>query len=149
MANRGEALMQNFTPWTGLIGGLLIGLSAAIYRLALKRTAGISGMLESALRPTRPGAALAVLFLIGLPLGAAAGWLLGGGKIDPRVELYGGAPLLITAGVLVGLGTRLANGCTSGHGVCGLPRLSSRSIVATGVFMAVAMATVFVTRHVV
>jgi uncharacterized membrane protein YedE/YeeE len=140
--------MQTFTPWTGLIGGVLIGLSAAVTRIALGRTAGISGLIESTLRPTRPGAALAALFLLGLPLGAAAAWLLGGGFVEPRVQIGGGAPLLIVAGVLVGLGTRLANGCTSGHGVCGLPRLSMRSIVATGVFMTVAMVTVFVTRHV-
>ena len=138
--------MQNFTPWSGLIGGLLIGLAAAIYLLALGRIAGISGMLENLLRPTRPGFGLALVFLLGLGGGALLAVLLRVGS--PVVDLRGGSAVLITAGILVGLGTRLANGCTSGHGVCGLPRLSPRSIAATAIFMAMAALTVFITRHV-
>ena len=139
--------MQNFTPWAGLAGGLLIGLSAALYLLALGRIAGISGMLESVLRPTRPGFALAAVFLVGLPIGALLAVLLGAGG-EARVDLRGSVGLFVVAGLLVGFGTRMANGCTSGHGVCGLPRLSVRSFVATGVFMATAALTVFVVRHV-
>jgi uncharacterized protein len=136
--------MQNFTPWAGLIGGALIGLAAALLLLATGRLAGISGMLESVLRPQRAGAAMALAFLIGLPIGALAVWP----KMLTPVEIAGAGPVLIAAGLLVGFGTRLANGCTSGHGVCGLPRFSIRSVAATGIFMATAMLTVFVTRHV-
>ena len=136
--------MQNFTPLAGLIGGVLIGLGSAVLLLATGRLAGVSGMLESVLRPQRPGAALALAFLVGLPIGAIAIWP----KMLTPVEISGTAPMLIAAGLLVGFGTRLANGCTSGHGVCGLPRFSIRSITATGIFMATAMLIVFVTRHV-
>jgi uncharacterized membrane protein YedE/YeeE len=136
--------MQNFTPLAGLIGGALIGLASAILLLATGRLAGISGMLEGVLRPQRAGAGLALAFLIGLPIGAIAIWP----KMLTPVEISGTGPLLIAAGMLVGFGTRIANGCTSGHGVCGLPRFSVRSIAATGIFMATAMLTVFVTRHV-
>jgi uncharacterized protein len=136
--------MQNFTPFAGLIGGVLLGLGSAVLLLATGRLAGISGMLESVLRPQRAGAGLALAFLVGLPIGAIAIWP----KVGTPVEIATTAPLLIAAGLLVGFGTRLANGCTSGHGVCGLPRLSIRSIAATAIFMATAMATVFVTRHV-
>jgi uncharacterized membrane protein YedE/YeeE len=142
-------MTTTFTPWAGLIGGMLIGLSAALYLLAAGRIAGISGLMEQALRPRQPGFLAALVFLIALPVGALLALLIGGGLVDPRVQLRGGSVLLITAGLLVGFGTRLANGCTSGHGVCGLPRPSGRSWVATGVFMATAMATVFVMRHVV
>jgi uncharacterized protein len=138
--------MQNFTPWAGLAGGVLIGAAAALYLLAVGRLAGISGMLESVLRPTQPGFGVAAWFLLGLPLGA----LLTAVALPtwtPAVDLRGGAPLLLAAGLLVGFGTRLANGCTSGHGVCGLPRFSARSWLATGVFMTAAATTVFVVRH--
>jgi uncharacterized protein len=141
--------MQTFTPLAGLIGGLLIGLGAGLYLLAVGRMAGISGMLESVLRPTRPGAWLAAMFLVGLMLGGlATAWLVPSALQPVRLSTSN-ASVLIAAGLLVGLGTRMANGCTSGHGVCGLPRLSVRSIAATAIFMAVAMATVFVVRHVI
>jgi uncharacterized membrane protein YedE/YeeE len=140
--------VTKFAPWSGLVGGLLIGLAAAFYLLALGRIAGISGLLEQALRPSRPGFGQALAFLIGLPLGALVAVIAGGGQVDPRVSLQGGALVIMVAGLLVGFGTRLANGCTSGHGVCGLPRFSKRSIVATSVFMLTAMATVFVVRHI-
>ncbi len=136
--------MQNFTPFAGLIGGALIGLACALLLLATGRLAGISGMLESLLRPQRAGIGLALAFLIGLPVGAVAIWP----QMLTPVEITGSGPMLVAAGLLVGFGTRLANGCTSGHGVCGLPRFSIRSIAATGIFMATAMLTVFVTRHV-
>ena len=105
-------------------------------------------MLESVLRPRRPGAGLALAFLVGLPIGGLATAFVWPGALQP-VAISGGAPLMIAAGLLVGFGTRLANGCTSGHGVCGMPRLSIRSIAATGIFMATAMVTVFVVRHVI
>lgn len=140
--------MQNFTPLAGLVGGALIGLAAGLYLLAAGRLAGISGMLEAILRPQRAGAGMALAFLLGLPFGAIATVFFWPATLQP-VAISGGAPLLIAAGLLVGFGTRLANGCTSGHGVCGIPRLSVRSIAATGIFMVTAMLTVFVIRHVI
>ena len=137
--------MENFTPVSAAIGGLLIGLSAALLWVAKGRIAGISGILGG-LGARRPGdIAWRVTFLVGLmaaPLlyGAAGGALPGPVSAASPV-------LLVVAGLLVGFGTRLGSGCTSGHGVCGLARLSPRSLAATGLFMASAAATVFVTRH--
>ena len=105
-------------------------------------------MLESVLRPQRSGAGIAAAFLVGLPLGALATAFVWPQVMLP-IDITERAPLLIAAGLLVGFGTRLANGCTSGHGVCGLPRFSIRSIAATAIFMATAMLTVFVVRHVI
>jgi uncharacterized protein len=139
--------MQNFTPWAGLFGGALIGLASALYLLSTGRLAGISGMLESVLRPHKPGAGVAFAFIIGLPLGAILTLIIAP-DVTPPVDLRGGTVLVALAGFLVGFGTRLANGCTSGHGVCGLPRFSARAIAATGIFMAAAMVTVFITRHI-
>jgi uncharacterized protein len=140
--------MLNFTPWAGLAGGAMIGLAAALYLLATGRIAGVSGMLERVLRPTQPGFGLALTFLAGLPFGAVIVAVLVPSVVQ-AVAIQGNAALLIAAGLLVGFGTRLAGGCTSGHGVCGLPRFSTRSWVATGVFMLAAAATVFITRHVI
>lgn len=140
--------MTTFTPLAGLIGGLMIGLAAAGYLLLLGRIAGISGMLETMLRPGTGGSGVALAFVVGLPLGAGAMALLMPGTLSP-LDIRGGIGVLVVAGLLVGFGTRLANGCTSGHGVCGLPRLSMRSFAATGIFMAAAAATVFVARHVI
>lgn len=138
--------MQNFLPWHGLIGGFLIGLAAALYLLLNGRVAGISGMVEQILKPTASGFGESLAFVIGLPLGALLVALLAPGLV-PDLKLSGGAVTIIAAGLLVGLGARIGGGCTSGHGVCGLPRLSVRSIVATLTFMAVAAGTVFVMRH--
>ena len=138
--------MQNFMPWHGLIGGALIGLAAAIYLIALGRIAGVSNILESVLNPRSPGYALNFLFLLGLPIGALLTTLLTP-SLAPTASLVGDAPVLIAAGLLVGFGARIANGCTSGHGVCGLPRFSRRSIAATLTFMATAAVTVMVLRH--
>jgi uncharacterized protein len=140
--------MANFSPMAGLIGGLLIGLGSALYLLANGRLAGISGMLESLLRPTRSGFGLAATFLFGLMAGAMLAVIIAPQVLLPTRLPSVNLPLIIGAGVLVGFGTRMANGCTSGHGVCGLPRLSVRSIAATGIFMATAMVTVFFARHV-
>ncbi len=135
--------MEHFTPVPAAIGGALIGLSAAILWVMKGRIAGISGIVGGlAGWPTDFGWRIA--FLIGLLAGpflaiAVLGW--------PAVTSQAGPFTLIVAGLLVGVGTRLGGGCTSGHGVCGIARLSRRSITATAVFMAVAAATVFVTRH--
>ena len=139
--------MQTFTPLAGLVGGALIGVAAGLYLLAAGRLAGISGMLESILRPQRAGAGIAIAFLLGLPLGALVTAFVWPTAMLP-VDITSRAPVLIVGGLLVGFGTRLANGCTSGHGVCGLPRFSIRSIAATAIFLATAMATVFIVRHV-
>ncbi len=139
--------MQNYLPWHGLAGGILIGLAAGFYLLVSGRIAGISGILEEALSPAAHGFALSAAFIVGLPLGGALVALLAPGLV-PRIGIGSGTGVLVIAGLLVGLGARLGSGCTSGHGVCGLPRLSLRSIVATATFMVVAAVTVFVVRHV-
>lgn len=133
---------------TAIGGGLLIGTAAALFLLLSGRIAGVSGMVASAMRLSSngPPPRQAAAFVLGLPLGAALVALLGR---TPQVIVTSSVPLLIAAGLLVGFGTRLGSGCTSGHGVCGLARLSPRSLLATAVFMASAAATVFVTRHLV
>ena len=133
-----------FNPSAALAGGALFGLASLLLLLMLGRIAGISGILGGLLQ--RPGADTPwrLAFLIGLPLGAlTTAQLLGG--FTPRLATE--TPGLIAAGLLVGFGTRLGAGCTSGHGICGLARLSPRSLVAVLAFMASGMATVFVTRH--
>ena len=129
-----------------LAGGALIGLAAALYLLLNGRIAGITGVLASATGLQPGGArALSLGFLAGLLLGSAAAmaWIR-----TPAIVIDASTPMLIVAGLLVGFGTRWGSGCTSGHGVCGLARLSPRSLVATLVFMGVAAVTVFVLRHV-
>jgi uncharacterized membrane protein YedE/YeeE len=142
----------NFTPVTALIGGVMIGLSAWLLLAANGRVAGISGIFGGLLSRgsyATPGFggdwAWRVLFLIGLVLGAAGhrAWV----APEQTIAVTGSIPLLIAGGLLVGFGTRLGGGCTSGHGVCGIGRLSKRSIAATLIFMIVAGLTVFVTRH--
>jgi uncharacterized membrane protein YedE/YeeE len=130
----------------GLAGGLLIGAASAILLLGNGRIAGISGILGGVLAaiPKRRGSIEGLAFLAGL-IGLPALYTLAIGA--PEVIVTTATPLLIIGGLLVGLGTRLGSGCTSGHGVCGLSRLSPRSLVATGVFMAMAAAVVFVLRH--
>lgn len=135
----------HFTPWPALAGGLLIGLAAAAFVLVNGRIAGISGILGGLLRPVPGDVAWRIAFLAGLvaaPLAYAVVAPL------PAVRIDAGAGTLAAAGLLVGLGTRYGSGCTSGHGVCGLARLSPRSLVATVSFMAAGFATVFVLRHV-
>lgn len=127
-------------PLHGLIGGLLIGLAGAVMLLGLGRIAGVSGIAAraSGLGGDMPlGTAWA--FLAGLPLGA----LLIAATTDWHPALFASAPMLIIAGLLVGFGTRLGGGCTSGHGVCGISRLSQRSLVATATFIAAGVVTVF------
>jgi uncharacterized membrane protein YedE/YeeE len=134
----------HFTPWASLSGGILIGIAAAMLVLFNGRVAGISGILGGLLVPRRTDIAWRVAFLAGL---IAAPWvyLLFAPALAPRIDA--GFGTLIAAGLLVGLGTRYGSGCTSGHGVCGLSRLSPRSLVATGAFMAAGFAIVFIVRH--
>ncbi|MBU2408317.1 MAG: YeeE/YedE family protein [Gammaproteobacteria bacterium] len=140
--------MEALSPWFAIAGGLLIGTAAGLLLLLSGRVAGVSGMAASATGMARDGAPRpqAVGFILGLPLGAALFALL---VRSPEVVVTSSLPLLIAAGLLVGFGTRLGNGCTSGHGVCGIARLSPRSLAATGIFMTSAAATVFILRHVV
>lgn len=129
-----------------LAGGLLIGLSAALYLLFNGRIAGISGLTAASLGWTGSGISpLGLGFLGGILVGAALSFAF---VRDTGLTVTSSPWLLIIGGLLVGYGTRLGSGCTSGHGVCGLARLSRRSIVATGTFMTVAALTVFITRHV-
>jgi uncharacterized protein len=135
----------NAMPLQGLFGGLLIGLAAAIMLLALGRIAGVSGLVAQslAITPGRTPRSLAPAFIIGLPLGA----LLISVVIGPLETHFPNSPVtLIVGGLLVGFGTRLGSGCTSGHGVCGLSRLSGRSMVATALFMASGFAAVATIR---
>ncbi len=141
--------MQSFMPWHGLIGGVLIGLAAAFYLVVSGRIAGISGIIEQALSPSSQGFLASLAFLIGLPLGGLVVLAIAPGVV-PAISVGGGSVgLIVAAGLLVGLGARIGGGCTSGHGVCGLPRLSIRSIVATGTFMTSAALTVLLVRHVI
>jgi uncharacterized membrane protein YedE/YeeE len=137
--------MENFTPVSALIGGGLIGLSAVLLYLAHGRIAGVSGHLGGVLSGSGAPRWLSAAFLIGLAGGGAAVYY--GIGLPEAVVPQASGWLLIAAGLLVGIGTRLGSGCTSGHGVCGLARLSPRSLVATGVFFTVALVTVFVLRH--
>ena len=140
--------MEPMTPLLAIGGGLLIGSAAALLLLLTGRVAGVSGMAATATRMGAGGTpwSAAMAFLVGLPVGAALIALL---VRTPEVIVTSSVPLLIVAGLLVGFGTRLGNGCTSGHGVCGMARLSPRSIAATATFMVSAAATVFILRHVI
>ena len=137
---------SHFTPFTSLAGGVLIGAAAAMLILLNGRVAGISGMLGGLLAPRRGEVAWRLAFVLGL-LVAPPLWRLFASSPIPRIEA--GFGTLVVAGLLVGVGTSYGSGCTSGHGVCGLSRLSPRSLVATLAFMGAGMATVFVARHLV
>lgn len=132
----------DFTPVSALLGGMLIGLAATVLYAGIGRIAGISGILNSAIEQ-RGERGWRVAFLLGLV--AAAGLWFAFAGIAPRSGFP--LPWLLAAGLLVGFGTRLGGGCTSGHGICGLARWSKRSFAAVCVFMACGMATVFVLRH--
>ena len=134
----------HFTPWTSLAGGVLIGAAAAMFLLLNGKVAGISGILGGLLRPSAGDIGWRVAFIAGL---VAAPLLYQLATPLPTVQIDADTGLLVAAGLLVGLGTRYGSGCTSGHGVCGLSRLSPRSLVATAAFMAAGFATVFIIRH--
>lgn len=134
----------NFTPWSSLAGGALIGLAASLFVVANGRIAGISGLIGSLLQRGSEGGSEKALFLLGLLISPL---LWGSFSSLPKIEFQSGWFGLIVAGVLVGIGTRYGSGCTSGHGVCGISRLSPRSMVATACFMFGGFVTVFVLRH--
>lgn len=135
---------NHFTPWASLAGGVLLGLASALFILLSGRLLGISGILGGLIRPRSGDTGWRIAFLAGL-LVAPAVWALFVAPEAPRIEA-GGTTLLV-AGLLVGWGTRYGSGCTSGHGVCGLSRLSPRSLAATLAFMATGFAAVYVVRH--
>lgn len=137
--------MEHFTPVSSAIGGTMIGLSAALLWLTNGRIAGISGIVGNLWSPRTGDIGWRIAFLLGL---AAAPLLyrLGGGDLG-KITLDVSFPIIVIAGLLVGFGTRLGGGCTSGHGVCGTARLSGRSLTATAIFMAIGVATSFVLRH--
>jgi len=137
--------MENFTPYSGFFGGALIGAAAVMLLLANGRIAGISGIVGGLLAPPFSDALWRLMFVIGLWIGAIAFILARGAPLALAVQAS--TPVMAVAGFLVGVGTRMGGGCTSGHGVCGIARGSKRSIVATVVFIAAGMATVFVVRH--
>lgn len=140
----------NFTPWASLAGGLVIGLAAAIYLLANGRVACIAGIVASPLRALLASKSLApdinrLLFILGLML---APWVWRVFAPMPAASVDVGTARLVAAGLLVGVGVRMGNGCTSGHGVCGLSRFSGRSLVNVLAFMGAGFVMVFVLRHV-
>jgi uncharacterized membrane protein YedE/YeeE len=138
--------MANFTPVSAAIGGALIGLAAVLLMLLTGRIAGISGIFGGCLRLETGDKGWRVAFIAGLILAPLIGGLAG--VPIPYPEMPSNWIVIVAAGLLVGFGTRLGGGCTSGHGVCGIARLSPRSIAATAIFMAVAVAVVALTRHV-
>ncbi len=135
-----------FTPWSAVIGGVVIGVAAALLVLVNGRVAGISGIVGGMLRPRAGDLGWRIAFVAGLLLAPWA-YATAGPRLSATIDA--GYPVLIVAGLLVGAGTRYAGGCTSGHGVCGLSRLSPRSLVATLSFMAAGFVAVFVVRHVI
>jgi hypothetical protein len=135
---------NSFTPWQSLAGGVVIGIAVAMFVLLSGRIAGISGVLGGLLRPRRNDVGWRLAFVLGL-VAAPVVALFVAPVAPPRIDA--GWPALVVAGLLVGVGTRYASGCTSGHGVCGLARLSPRSFAATATFMGAGFVTVFVVRH--
>lgn len=138
--------MDHFTPFASLLGGALIGVAAVALMLLNGRIAGVSGIAGNLLSLSAPAGERGwrTAFVAGLIIGPLALGLLGG---RPGITFAAPLPVLVVAGFLVGFGTILGNGCTSGHGVCGIARLSRRSMIATGMFMATAMTTTFIARH--
>ncbi|EJE8524083.1 YeeE/YedE family protein [Vibrio parahaemolyticus] len=139
--------MLSVIPWESLFGGILLGISATILLLVNGKIAGISGIMNGIMSPKKGDYSWRLLFAVGMIAGGLISVLMLGVAVPSTANLSLG--MVIAAGLLVGIGTRLGNGCTSGHGICGMGRLSKRSIVATCVFMAVAGLTVFVRLHLV
>lgn len=137
---------NNFTPWTSLAGGLMIGIATALFLVFNGRIAGISGIVGGLLTPARGDIAWRLAFVGGLVLSPL---VFSSIAPLPQVHIEAGYPVLILARLLVGIGTRYGSGCTSGHGVCGLSRRSPRSMVATVAFMFAGFVTVYVVRHLV
>lgn len=138
--------MEHFTPVSALLGGIMIGLAASALVVVSGRIAGISGILGGLLEGSKSDLLWRIAFLVGLVVGP---WLVTlAQERSSEIVMQASSLTLVIAGILVGFGTRLGNGCTSGHGVCGVARASPRSIVATVVFFSVAAITVFIARHV-
>jgi len=135
---------NHFTPWSSLAGGLLIGLATSLLLLLNGRVAGISGIVGGLFAPSRGDIGWRLAFIAGLLLSPSAFALA---APLPRLHIEAAYPVLVLAGLLVGIGTRYGAGCTSGHGVSGLSRRSPRSIAATGAFMLAGFATVYLVRH--
>jgi uncharacterized membrane protein YedE/YeeE len=138
--------MSNFTPVSAAIGGALIGLAATLLMLLTGRIAGISGILGGCLGFATPDKGWRIAFIAGLILAPLTAMLAGHAVADPQMPASWA--VIVIAGLLVGIGTRMGSGCTSGHGVCGVARLSPRSLVATTIFMVTAAITVALVRHV-
>ena len=134
----------NFTPWTSLSGGVMIGLAAVLLLIFSGRIAGISGILGGLLTPVKGDLSWRLAFLLGLIASPVIFSLI---YVLPPIHIEASYPTIIVAGLLVGIGTRYGSGCTSGHGVCGLSRRSPRSLVATAAFMAAGFITVYIVRH--
>ena len=134
----------HFTPWAALAGGVLLGLASALFVLLNGRILGISGIVGGLLRPRAGDMGWRLAFLLGMLVAPGLYWLVVG-PTQPRIDATWG--MVVMAGLLVGVGTRYGSGCTSGHGVCGLSRMSPRSLVATMAFMGAGFVTVFLIRH--
>jgi uncharacterized membrane protein YedE/YeeE len=136
---------NQFTPWSALAGGALLGIASALFILLNGRIAGICGIVGGLYSPQRNDIAWRIAFILGLMLAPLA-WSL----IDtlPNIEIKASNSLLVISGLIVGISTRYGSGCTSGHGVCGISRLSPRSIVATLAFMGTGFLTVYTVRHI-
>ena len=134
----------SFTPWSALAGGMLIGLAAAAFVLVNGRIAGISGIVGGLLRPQSGDLSWRLAFVAGM-IAAPVLWAVV--ATLPEIRIEANVPMLVAAGLVVGVSTRYAAGCTSGHGVCGISRLSPRSLAATVSFMATGFVTVYVVRH--
>ncbi len=134
----------NFTPGLSLLGGVLAGIASALFILNNGRIAGISGILGGLLNPRKDDIIWRIAFLLGLIAAPTVALLF---MPAPEVTIEAETATLLIAGILVGVGTRYGSGCTSGHGICGLSRLSPRSLIATLTFMAAGVAIVFVMRH--
>lgn len=134
----------HFTPWAALAGGVLLGLASALFVLLNGRILGISGIVGGLLRPRAGDIGWRLAFVLGMLVAPGLYWLVVG-PTQPRIDANWG--MVVIAGLLVGVGTRYGSGCTSGHGVCGLSRMSPRSLVATLAFMGAGFFTVFLIRH--
>jgi len=139
---------SHFTPWASLAGGILLGVASSLFILASGRILGISGILGGLVAPRRGDIGWRVAFLLGMAVAPATLLFLAPAGLVAAPRIDAGYATLAIAGVLVGFGTRYGSGCTSGHGVCGMSRLSPRSLVATGMFMAAGFLTVYLARHV-
>lgn len=137
----------HFTPWASLAGGVLLGVASALFILANGRILGISGILGGLFTPRKGELGWRIAFLLGMLAAPAIFMLLAPAGFPPAPRIDAGWGVLVAAGLLVGFGTQYGSGCTSGHGICGLSRLSPRSLVATLAFMAAGFLTVFLVRH--